>query len=172
MAVIRSGSGGGGGGGMVWHPLDGSGPAAVEENGELTYQFADTLTQKLRVFMKVPTSYSAGSLIKLKVAQYSPGVSSGTMLFTTTATLIRVAIDAVSSVTNQRVSTNTAITVSATANRYEEAICDLTDATGHINAVAVSHGDIILIEITRNTAVDTDVNDIRFLPSATEVTFS
>jgi hypothetical protein len=172
-AVTPTTSAGGAGSLNWWQPDDGSGtPAAsITENGQQAYLFSDSLSQEVRAWLKVPTGYIAGNQVTLKAAHYSPGISSGTMLISTKATLVRRSVDAVSSTTNQRVSTNTAITISATANRYEEASCDLTSSSGQINGVSVSPGDLILIELTRNTAVDTDTNDVRFLPSATEVAF-
>jgi hypothetical protein len=163
------GAGGGGGGGTVtWSPVSGSSPILVEENGESVYQYEAGLTQTLQVFLKVPSSYVAATQINMIINHYSPSAAN-TVLLKATATLIRTGTDAVSTTTNQRTTTNAAIT-NTLADKLTEATLDLTDGSGAINAVAVSAGDIIRVELERGT--DTDTADVRFIPSATEATFS
>jgi hypothetical protein len=164
------GSGGGGGGSAVWNGDGGTSPLTDSENGEKVWLFeqASAGSQKLTLFLKVPQSYISGRQILMYLGQYSPS-SSGTQLLRTTSNLIRVNVDAVSSTTNQRVSTNTAIT-NTVANQYRQVSCDLTDSTGKINGFNVSAGDLIRIDLARST--DTDTADIRFIPSSTEVKFA
>lgn len=172
--IVSFGSGGGGGGGgggsfVLWHPIDGNAPLKVEENSEETYQFSSGLGQQLRGTLKVPTSYIAGNPIKVKLAEYSPDTT-GTVLLSCTSNLIRAsAPDAVSSTTNSRTSTNTVVTLGSPASAYHEVVCDVSSATGTINSVAVSPGDILSIYVTRGS--DTGASDLRMIPSATEVTF-
>lgn len=168
-ALSPVGGGGGGGGGMVWHPVEGAAPLAVEENGELVYQFESTSTNKIRVWMKVPSTYVAGNQIKMRLGYYNNDTS-GTNLLQTTASLVRKNTDSVNAFsTNQRASTNAAASTPGTAYVYQEAIADLTSATGTINSVAVSAGDLILVELYRGT--DSSGGVIRFIPSSTEPTY-
>jgi hypothetical protein len=169
--VTSFGSGGGGGSGagssfILWHPVDGNAPIYAEEFSEFTYQFPAGGGQQLRGTLQIPGTYIAGNPVKLYLSQYSPSVT-GTSLLTCTSYLIqKSAATAVSSTTNSRTSTNTAINLAtlAVANGYYQVTCDVTDTTGHINSVAVSPGDILAVYVTRGT--DTDTADLRFLPSA------
>lgn len=164
------GAGGGGGGGGAWCSAPGTAPAEDVENGEKVFLFSvdDRGTQKTTLFVKVPQSYAPGTQILMFLGQYSPATS-GTQLFTATTSLVRKNQDAVGSTTNQETSTNTALT-NTVANQYRQSQLDLTDSDGEINAVAVTAGDLLRVDLMRGT--DTDVEDIRLVPSATEVKFS
>jgi hypothetical protein len=168
-AVTPLGSGGGGGGGGEWHP-NAIAPTEDTENGELVWIFskADVGSQKLSLFVKVPQSYIAGRQILMFLGQYSPSASN-TQLLSTVSSLIRKNLDAIGSTANQRTSTNSALT-NTVANMYRQSTLDLTDATGKINGFSVSPGDLIRLDLVRG--VDTDTDDIRFVPSATELKFS
>lgn len=170
-AITPLGSGGGGGGGLVWHALSGQAPIESEENSNQVFLFDPADSQKMAVWLKVPTSYLSGRQIKMKIGVYSPSTSLN-VLMRSVATLIRKNLDAASSTTNQRTSTNTQLTNSV-ANQYREVELDLTSSTGTINSVAVSAGDMIKVELDRNVASETssDTADTRFMPTATEVTF-
>jgi hypothetical protein len=167
-AGLESVIGGGGAGSIVWNDGVANAALASQENSQEVYLFESALGQELYTIVKVPATYSAGSQINMKIGHYSPS-SSNTILLSSVSTLIRAGTDAVSSTTNQRTSTNSALTNSV-ANQLRVATLDLTDSSGQVNSVAVSAGDILLVKLTRGT--DTDTADIRFLPYATEVTFS
>lgn len=160
---------GGGGAGFVWRDLGGTAPVSgPEENGELPWYFGAGLAQELYAAVKVPQSYSAGTQIKIYVSAYSPS-SSNTILMQAQSTLIRKDTDAFDSTTNQRTSTNSALT-NTVAKMIREFVLDVTDASGQINSVAVSAGDIIKVRLYRGT--DSDTADLRMLPNATDVKFS
>jgi hypothetical protein len=129
------------------------------------------VSQYLYAAVRVPNSYTAGSQINLRGMFYGNATST-TVLMQTLATLIRTGTDAVSSTTNQRTSTNSAVTLATTANRPNAFVCDLTSSTGTINSVSVSAGDLILIRLTRDTSTDTATVDAMFPPYSSEVTFS
>lgn len=171
-ALFVSGGGGGGGGGLRWNPTPGFKPLEEIENGEKVFLFSSEEDQSLTTFLKVPASYQAGSPIKMLLSLYSPSTS-GNVLLRTTATLIRKDTDAVSSTTNQRTSINTELTNSV-ANQAREIECDLTDDGGAINSVEVSAGDLIKIVLSRvaSSESSSDSAETRFIPSATEVSFS
>jgi hypothetical protein len=132
------------------------------------WKFADGGGQKLYALYKVPSNYGVGKQIQLKLGAYSPS-SSNTWLLKTTASLIRKNTDAAGSTTNQRVSTNSALT-NTVANMIREVVCDITDSSGQINSVAVSPGDEIEIALERDTGTDTA--DVRFRAESMEVNFA
>lgn len=168
--VTPVGSGGGGGGGANWYGAPSTSPVEDTENGEKVWMFdkANAGAQQVTLFVRVPLSYISGRQITAYLGHYSPSAAN-TILLKTTASLVRKDTDAVGSTANQRVSGNAALT-NTVANMYRQAVCDLTDPTGHINGFAVSPGDMIRVDLIRGT--DTDTADLRFLPSSTELKFS
>lgn len=159
----------GGGNGVNWTSPGGSGAIATEENGDLVYLFSDGGTEKLSVFVKVPQDYVAGNQITVYIGVYSPSASN-TIKLQSVAYLIRKNTDAVSSTTNSRTSTNSALT-NTVANQFRQTSLDLSSSTGTINSVAVAAGDCLRIDLTRDSATDTDTADIRFVPNLTEMKF-
>jgi hypothetical protein len=160
--------GGGGGAGFVWRDISGTAPLEAEENSEIVSLFQASLSQEIYAAIKVPQSYSAGTQIKIYVTAYSPSTSNNFSLLGQ-STLIRTGTDAFTSTTNQRTTTNSALT-NTVANQIREVILDVTDSSGQINSVAVSAGDIIKLRLYRNT--DTDTADVRVIKNATDAKFS
>lgn len=159
---------GGGGGGAAWNPAEGYAPIMSEENGERVWLFDASLNQKLVIFIKVPEGYKTGKQIFMYLGHYSPSTS-GTNLLKTSTYLVRADTDAASSTTNNYVSTNTAVT-NTVADQYRKIQVALTDAIGKVNSVSVTAGDLLRVNLYRDT--DTDNEDIRFIPSATELKFT
>jgi hypothetical protein len=161
-------SGGGGGGSLQWIEDTSSAVAAVE-NHDRVYLFTPGAAQELYARIKVPSTYLAGSPIKLRTTFYSPD-SSGTTLVQSVSTLIRTGTDAASSTTNQRTSTNTAATLGAGTVSIPQAVTlDLSDSTGKINGVSVSAGDLILVALQLGTMTAT--SDVRVPVYASEITY-
>lgn len=163
------GSGGGGGGGSInW--IQSGGNAATYEIDATTNQevfaFEDALTQEIYTIIKIPSTYTAATAIKMRIGFYSPSTSN-TVLFTAQSTLIKKNTTAFTSVTNQRTTTNTAVTMATTANKYNETELDLSSSIGEINAVACAAGDFIKVKLYRGTGTDTAI--ARMIPGATEV---
>lgn len=126
-------------------------------------------TQHLYAYFKVPTEYVSGSQIRLKMPMYAPATA-GTILLKTVASLVRPGVDAVSSVTNQRTSTNSSTTLaSGSANVPVYNTFDLTDTSGQINAVAVSADYMIRVDLMRGS--DTCADDLRAVVYSTEILF-
>ena len=171
-AWVPIGGGGGGGGSAAWNAPAGSGAILSEEAGERIYLFPDAADNKLVLFLKVPASYVAGNQIRMRGLFYSPTAGTLTLKPLTTAYLVRPGTDAVDSVATSRPSTNAAFTVNATPNVPTEVVFDLTAADGTLGGTAVAAGDLIRVELTRDHANDDDTADARFIPSATEVSFS
>jgi hypothetical protein len=167
-----SGSGGGGGSAIKWVESLDAPVAAVDLNCEV-YQFSDAITQKLYALVNVPASYSAGKQIKLRMAPYSKDATTKTMLMIAVASLVRVGTDAIDSTTNQRTTTNTAVSIgAATVKIPQEVVLDLTDTTGNINGVAVAAGNKIQVELQRDFANDTSAEDVYVPVYGCEVTFN
>lgn len=156
---------------LEWRESASSTPTPITEYGISVYGYAAKLGQAVVAVLQVPSTYVAGSPIKLVNRVYSPD-SSGTLQFQTVSTLIRSGTDAISSTTNQRTSTNSAITLSAgTVNIPQAVTYDITDTTGHINAVSVSAGDLIIINLKRGTS-DTATSVARCIVLSTIPTFT
>lgn len=165
------GSGGGGGAGAVWEPVDGLAPIAAMEFNERIFSFEQAAGQALSIPIRVPTSYLAGSPITMKTYHYSPG-STLNFKFQAIVTLVRKNTDAITSTTNQYSSTNGDV-VNTVANQLREVIYDLSTTTGAVNSVGVSPGDLLIVQLTRVTPSGTeDLNNVRLVPSATEVLFA
>lgn len=168
--VLNFGNGGGSGSGAVleWFEDENS-PALNTINRMQVYSFGYALDQSLYAEYTVPTDYVVGSQIVYKGKIYSAS-SSNTFLISTQSTLIRSS-DTVSTTTNQRTSTNSAITASgANQDKIQQVSFDLTDSVGAINSVAVNAGDTILIRLFRGT--DTATGAVGFLPKQGEVRFT
>lgn len=164
--------GGGGAGGSLKWVEDGPSPELIKEaNVEVyAYSLADAGSQALYALVRVPTSYVAGRQISLKIPVYSISASN-TFLIQSVATLIRTGTDTFSSTTNQRTSTNTAITASGgNQNIPQSVVLDLTSSTGQVNGVAVTAGDYIIVKLQRGS--DSDTADVRALTFASEVTLT
>lgn len=163
------GSAGGGGGSSVNWIEDVDAPVAVFEYSNQSYVFTDGLSQSLYAAVRVPSTFVTGSQINLRGIFYASGTSS-TILFRSVATLIRTGTDAISSTTNQRTSTNSAVTLATTLNRPNAFVCDLTDSSGLVNGVTATAGDLLLVKLTRGTGTATI--DATLPVFASEVTFS
>lgn len=170
--VPASGGGGGSAGGgasLEWFE-DTDAPIFQMLSSHPVWRFSYGVSQYLYGSLRVPQSYVAGSPIKVLLPVLSLQ-SADTNLMQTLATLVRTGTDAYTSTTNQRTSTNSAVTnTGGTQNKFQTVTLDLTSTTGTINSVAVDAGDLILVRLTRGT--DTNNNDI-FVPAfSSEVTFS
>lgn len=164
--------GGGGAGGSLKWVENGPSPELIKEANVEVYAYAlgDAGSQALYALVRVPTSYVAGRQISLKIPVYSVDAS-GTFLIQSVATLIRTGTDTFSSTTNQRTSTNSAITASGgNQNIPQSVVLDLTSSSGQINSVAVTAGDYIIVKLQRGT--DTATSDTRALTFASEVTLT
>jgi len=162
---------GGGGGGLKWNGIDGSTPPDADENGEFVYLFEKGQANKLTVWLKVPQGYLAGRQIKMYHSAYSPAAVNDWKI-QTVSTLVRKNFDAVTDLSNQ-LTTNTGDITNTIASQYRQVSTDITNASGEINSVVVQPGDLIRVELSRIAPAGTeDTEDVRFVPSATEVTFA
>lgn len=145
-------------------------PLESFEYDENVHLFESGKSQALVAWLKIPSWYKSGKQITMKASHYSPG-SSNVFKFQTTAYLVRKNVDAITSTTNLRTSTNGDVTNSV-ANQLREVSYDITSSTGQINSISVSPGDLIKLIIQRVTPSGTDdSNDVRMISGSTEVTF-
>lgn len=158
---------GGGGSSLMWIE-DADAPLSAVESNNRVYLFQAGLTQSLYALIRVPSSYTAGKPISLRLGFYTPDTS-GTVLIQTVSTLIRSGVDAVTTTANQRTSTNAAATVPAQSQVPSAITLDLTDTAGKINSISVAPNDYIKVSLKRGT--DTAVSDARVPVYGTEVTF-
>ena len=162
---------GSGGGGANWEPVVGASPIDQLENNEKVWLFSQGNSQSLSLFIRLPTGFVSGAPLGMKLSHYSPG-SSNNYKFQAVATLVRSGTDAISSTANQYTSTNGDQSMSS-ANLLQSVVYDLSSPAGLINGIAPSAGDLVLVTLTRVSPSGTeDSNDVRMIPSATEVTFS
>lgn len=160
---------GGGGSSLQWVEDTDAPTVSVEHHNQI-YSFEAGLGQDLYALVKVPENYVAGNQVFLR-SQFYSGDSSGNVLMQTIATLIRAGTDQISSTTNQRTSTNSAVTLSAgTVDEPQNVDFDLSSSTGEINSVAISGGDLIIVQLTRGT--DTATGDAKVPVWGSEVTFT
>lgn len=142
-------------------------PYYAIENHIETYQYGSGLSQNLWTFFRVPTLYAAGSQITLKKSFYSSGTS-GTGLLTAHAYLIRPGTELITSESNVYVSTNAAVSFSAsTASKLQLVTFDLTTSAGKIGGLDVAANDYIKVRITRGT--DTSTSDLKLVLNGDEV---
>lgn len=159
----------GGGGSLQWVESDNAPSPTIDSMGNRTFSFEAGLAQTLYTAIKVPKSYTAGSPIKLLVPFYHPDAS-GTCLFQTVATLIRPGTSAYNSTTNQRTSTNSAVSLGAgTQNIPQMVEFDISSSSGQINGQAIAADDIIYIALSRGT--DTATSNAELLAYIAELTF-
>jgi hypothetical protein len=157
---IESGLGSGGAATLNWFE-DEEAPPLNTANRMQAYFYASAQGSALYAEFVVPTGYAPGTQIIYKGKIYFADVAD-TILMQTVSTLVRENNDLVSSTTNQRTSTNSAITATAgNALKTQQISFDLTSSTGTINSVAVAVGDTILVKLIRGT--DTAAGVVGFL---------
>lgn len=158
--------GSGGGGIAIQWIEDVSSAVPTFLGNQRLYAFSAGLSHALYGAFQVPSSYAAGTQINLKAVEIFNNTS-GNSLMQTVSTLVRTGTDLITSTTNQRTSTNSAITVTV-ANTPFAVTFDLTDSTGKINGVTVSPGDTVELKLSRGS--DTATNEV-WMPIYSEVTF-
>jgi hypothetical protein len=165
---IPTGLGGGGGGSLKWIEAANAPVMSVENNAEI-YAFEAGLDQYLYADVRIPSGYTAGAQVSLKLTYYT-SATSNTGLLTALSTLVRTGTDAITSTTNQRTSTNAAVTFSGSANLLRSVTFDLSSSIGEINSVAIAAGDLVRVRVTRGT--DTSTADINALVFGAEPSFT
>lgn len=154
---------------IAWDEIANS-PLQTVDNNMLIHSFESGLAQELYTTLVVPAWYSAGRPISLGILAYSAATANN-WLMRAQATLIRSEVDAVTSTTNQRTTTNSAISGSAgIANETQKISLDITSTTGQINSVSVSPLDVIVVRLYRDT--DTASEDVNLIAKSGRITWS
>lgn len=166
QAAITDGDIGGGGGGssFVFNQPDSGGPIeGIGIGGIQLFLFDNTVEQSVFAFVQVPSSYNSGDQIFLSgLSAYA--ASSANAFLKTRSYLIK---DGTSMVSLGTPHTSTTTQQALTANALKIfPDLQLTDASGQINAVSVSPGDFVLVELFRDVINETggvagDVNVLR-----------
>jgi len=166
VTEVGAGGGGGGGGSSV-HWDEGPSSPTYEFDDEIgKYLYGAGLDQALYGIYKVPSSYTPGTQLFLRLSIESDDTTGSINLFSET-TLIRNG-DTVSSTTNKYTSTASAINMSAGSSGIAQLISlDLMDASGLVNAVTVTANSVFKIKLKRGT--DTSTADIKAHVHASEV---
>lgn len=162
--------GGGGGGGIEWFADTTQSAIEDYEFGLKVWKFPDGAVYITQCRVIVPDSYVPGNQITMKVGVYSPSTSNNIAPYTNTY-LVRPGVDAVNSTTNLHQGTDL-ISNGSPANRLADGEFELTDASGLINGVAVSPGDMLRIQFSRDYTTDTDTADMRMIPGTERLSFS
>lgn len=149
---VLGGSGGGAGGGSSLNWGKNSNNSCVTEfiDGMKLESFDNQSNQEIYALIGVPSSYNAGSPIKLKRGQFFCASNTGKVFFKTQATLIKAGV-VLGTYAYQRDSTNAEVTVNGTSNTINDiGDLDLTDASGLIAGQAVDAGMKILVKLSRD----------------------
>ena len=164
-ATLNAVGGGGAGGGiqLIWRN-DGAVLESTRYN-QLAYDFEAGTAQRVYTSFKVPSGYTTGKQITLKLKIASP-TGSGNGLIKALATLIQYGVHDLASTAKQRTTTNSTQAIAA-ANTEYEIVLDISDGSAQIGGTAMSAGDTVLIEVYRDTDTNTDV--VYFFPSVAEV---
>lgn len=166
-AEVPIGSGGGGGS-LEWLEIENS-PVASIENFARMFTFEAGLQQKLHTTIKVPASYIPGFPIKL-LNQFISQDTAGDVTIGSTTTLIRKGIDAINSVVNQHTGSESIALSGGSVNIPQEVELELSSATGTINGVAISPGDLLIVELRRNA--DTSLLEAKMPIYGSDVTYT
>lgn len=152
-----------------WNDDNVDAPIKSYENNLPVYEFQDAQSQKLVALIKLGSQFQAGAQMKLGLSHYSASTSNG-YVFRTTTTLIRNGTDALSSTTNQHVSSQ-AIVNAASSEKLRTTLHDLMDSGGQINSVSPEANDILIVELDRDTSngSDTDSATVKLLAQGSEV---
>lgn len=164
-----SGSGGGGGGGALRLIAGPNAPILIFEDEIEKYEYTPGLGQALYLAIKIPSTYTPGTPVSLKIL-WECASTSGNALINAVSTLIRSEVDVISSTTNQHTSTNAAITMAAgSANEPQVVTLDLAPL-GEVNSVAISPNDLLKVKIQESSSTVAD--NIKFIPDAIEVIYA
>jgi len=163
-AWVAVGSGGGVGAFLSMYPKPGGGPIEGEAGNLAFWEFEDEAAETLVCLLKVPEGYQAGQQIKLAITVESDEAGSAELIMQSVTFLVRENTDSITSVTNSETDTAAYSPASVVAR---ELVLDLTDASGDINSIAVTAGDLLRIELSKPT--DASTNNIRLFQSLVEV---
>lgn len=161
-------SGSGGGGIAVNWFQNGNGPIQTILGNIPVWQFGAGLAQELYTIVNIPSTYKAGGQINL-LAQFISENTSGTVLFRAQATLLLAETTEYDNTTNQRTTTNSAVTMSGANDRqFINLTLDISSSIGQVNAVSIQPKAKLLVRFYRDT--DTAAGNAFLVIGSEEVT--
>lgn len=149
-----------------------AGLAAIQdfEFDEQVFKFTSGAAQAITTWVQIPTYYTLGRQVTLRFGAYSPSTT-GVFNLQVQSTLVRGGTDAVNATANSQAVTTGDVALVATYLLNKVSL-SLTSASGTVNAVAVSPGDILKVVLSRVSTTGTDdTADLRVLPNSGEVQF-
>ena len=162
--------GGGGGGGSFLFELTGDiSPIESTFKGISLLDFDFESNMQAIALITVPVSYTLGKQITLENTTFFSASASGDVYFRTKTSLIKPGDD-ITGALSEHLSTNGEIALTTANLITAVGSVDLTDVAGEVNSVAVSPGDILLIELFRDNINETspaseDARLLKFSPS-------
>ena len=168
--VVISGGGGsaGSGGGSLQWILDENSPIGNVLAGIQVLTFETGLNQIVYATIKVPESHVPGTQLFLYSSFFSDGTS-GDVQFSADTYLVKPGTDEYDSILNLWSASSAAITLSGgTVNIPQSFLISLTDSNGQINSLDVNPGDILRVNLFRDS--DSATADVNWVRDATEVT--
>ncbi len=142
---------------ISWYLGDSNGPIETTLSNGLTVLDFSASPDELTMYceIQVPSSYIAGTQIKLKNGKFFANPTTGNVLFRADSRLFKAAIDGTSTPTAYN-STNAQVAVAGSANQIVAiGDVDITSASGQINSVSVAAGNLILVTFYRKTSSET-----------------
>lgn len=164
---------GGGGSSVNFIPKEGAGPLVEYEYNAEVMKFPQDDTIVAVGFFLVPATYQSGNPISINLVVYTPSTS-GNIKMKATTYLLEDGAGQVDSTGTFHASTNTEITVTATARRVHKIEIDLTEPDGQINGTNVAAGDTLRVQLYRDYSNETSsvADDVRLIKGASEVTIT
>lgn len=149
---VRSFGGGGGAAAQLFLSTANPPLEAISDGVELL-DYDDSVENSVNLVLKVPSTYTAGTQIKLVGGAFATTATTGDVFFKTITNLIEPGSSVLGSLSNSHTSTNSEVSVSGTGSEITLiGDLDLTDGSGEINSVAVAAGDILAVELKRDIA--------------------
>lgn len=159
------GAGGGIGAFLDFYAAPGGGPLEEEDgNGLKFFEFQDGEAEILWGFLKVPETYLAGDQLFLAVNVESLEAGGNELKLQAQTYLVRSGTDSIASVANSNTNEQAYSPGSVVS---QELVLELTNASGQINSVAVSPGDILKIALSK--PADASTENLKLYPSLVEV---
>jgi len=148
-----------------------NGASAVNEFGNDVFIFDPSLQQIIKAVVKVPTGYTGGFKPLLNLVMYTADANAAsTIKFFAKVSLFKSANTSLNNTSFIQIF-NSVITNVGVAERHQQMVIDLSDATGNVNAEPILVDSLIQIELYR--APDDTVNvPVSIIPSLSNINFA
>lgn len=175
IMALQNGGANGGGGSLLWNAPQGLGAEEREENGLKVFVFAPQAVgeeQRISTIVPIPIGYNGGQA-KIKFSGYCPETTSARWAFETIATLVKGG-DPITTVTDQHTDNPGDFDGSPSGDVVFTGEHELSAPDGTINGQSMQAGWKVKITLIRKPpAMGTEsTEEVKFIPSLTEVTFA